>query len=135
MESNILSMSWKFSFQMKVVEQVKVPRESRGQDVAALKAAATAVRDEINIFQARNNSNFSKEPASKKSLEIFEKNKMKLKEMEDKIMLYSPSFILQVSVNKTVESKLLNCCLPSRRPTTRSMFTPSTSHHIMTWRL
>ena len=46
---------------------------------------------------SKNNSDFAyKEPASKKSSEVFEKNKLKLRELESKIKLYSPQLLFQV---------------------------------------
>ena len=77
-------------------EQQKQPKECRSQDVTALKTSASALRDEINLYMSKNDSNFAKEPAPKKSSEAFEKNKIKLSEVESKIMLFSPKILFQV---------------------------------------
>ena len=85
-------------FQIKILDKLKMPKESHRQDLATLKASACAVRDDIAFFESENDEHFTSEPASKKSLEHYEKNKNKLKELEKKIMLLSPKFLLQVNL-------------------------------------
>ena len=85
-----------------------MPKESHRQDLATLKASACAIRDDIAFFESENDEHFSSEPASKKSLEHYEKNKNKLKELEKKIMLLSPKFLLQVIISEEKPTVIFN---------------------------
>ena len=74
--------------------------------MTALRTAASSLRDEITIFMSKNNSDFAyKEPVSRKSSEINERNKVKLGELESKIKLYSPQILIQV-ISKIFYSQL-----------------------------
>ena len=74
--------------------------------MTALRTSASSLRDEITIFLSKNNSDFAyKEPASRKSSEIFERNKLKLRELESKIKLHSPQILIQV-ISKIFSSQL-----------------------------
>ena len=95
-------------FQIKILDKLKMPKESHRQDLATLKASACAVRDDIAFFESENDEHFTSEPASKKSLEHYEKNKNKLKELEKKIMLLSPKFLLQVNISEEKPTVIFN---------------------------
>ena len=93
---------------------LRPPKESRSQDVTALRTSASALRDEITIFMSKNNSEFAyNEPASKKESDHFEKNKLKLRELESKIKLFSPQLLFQVI--SLLYSLFNSVCFPVHR--------------------